>query len=138
MLVLAACFAAPLPAMPADGESGAGAAGAPIPFRKDDRDVTSGLSTTVGVLVLLALIGWGGLYALRRLRLAPPGLLGKAAGKARRVRLVETLRIDPRLTLYVVAADDKTLLLGRCGDTLVVASELPHEQSPGASAEPAP
>jgi hypothetical protein len=121
MLVLAACLAAPLPAMPADGEPGAGATGAPIPFRKDDRGATSGLSTTIGVLVLLALMGWGGLYALRRLKLAPQALMGKA----RRVRLVETLRIDPRLTLYVVAADDKTLLLGRCGDTLVVASELP-------------
>ena len=131
MLVLAACLAAPPPAMPADGESAANASGAPIPFRKDDRDATSGLSTTVGVLVLLALIGWGGLYALRRFKLAPPGFLGKAAGNARRVKVIETLRIDPRLTLYVVAADDKTLLLGRCGDTLVVASELPSSDAPG-------
>jgi hypothetical protein len=105
--------------------------GTAIPFKKDDRDAASGLPTAVAVLALLVLLGWGGLHALRRFKLAPPGL----AGKARRVRLIEAVRIDPKVTLYLVAADDRTLLLGRCGDTLVLASELAREARPSVSTE---
>ena len=119
----------------AEAESKAAASpGTAIPFRKDDRDAASGLSTAVAVLALLVLLGWGGLHALRRFKLAPPGL----AGKARRVRLIEAVRIDPKVTLYLVAADDRTLLLGRCGDTLVLASELAPEPPSSASAEAGP
>jgi hypothetical protein len=117
---------------PAQTQAAAAAASATgIPFRKDDRDVASGLPTTIGILVVLALLGWGGVHALRRSRLAPRVF----AGKVGRVRLIEAVRIDPRVTLYLVAADDRTLLLGRCGDKLVVASELRRAPASGDPAE---
>jgi hypothetical protein len=129
-LGLIACLAAsPRPALAQSEAGAAGAAVASIPFRKDDRDVGSGLPAAIGVLVFLALLGWGGTVALRRYKLAPPGF----AGKPKRVRLIESARIDARLTLYLVTADGKTLLLGRCGDSLIVASELPSVEAPGAA-----
>jgi len=57
---------------------------------------------------------------MRRYGFLPRGL----AGTSRRIRLIEALRLDGGVTLYLVAADDHTLLLGRCGNTLIVAAQL--------------
>jgi flagellar biogenesis protein FliO len=93
---------------------------AAIPFKKDERGAALDLPNIVAALVAVGLIGWGVLYALRRSNLLPNDLLRKS----RRVRVIEAVRLDSKATLYLVAADDRTLLLGRSGDALVVLSEL--------------
>ena len=66
------------------------------------------IGRSVGVLLLMlgAIAGLG--YLVRRLNLAPQAVRGKGP---RRLRVVETLVVDPRTRLVLVAADDKEHLL---------------------------
>jgi flagellar protein FliO/FliZ len=69
------------------------------------------------LLATLALIGLAGLGA-RRL-----GMLGGAApGRERRLKVVESLMLDPRRRLVIVAHDEREhlLLLSPAGDRVVI------------------
>jgi hypothetical protein len=84
-----------------------------IPYRKDDDagDLVVKVALGLGLSLVAA---FAILLALRRY-VAP---LQRGAG--RRLRLVETLRLTPKATLYLVEVDQRTLLVGQQGETLVV------------------
>lgn len=109
---------APMPAAPDSA----------IPFKKAEREPSSEWVQAFGALVLVGALAWAAVYALKRSRLAPGALRG-----ARRIRLVEMARLDTRVTLYLVEGEDRSYLLGRCGDSLVVIRDF--EGRPGASSE---
>lgn len=102
---------------------------APIPFKKDEPEGGAGLAQALAALALAAVAGGAAIYALRRSRLVP----GAWRGASRRITLVETMRLDPRVTLYLVVSDGRTFLLGRAGDSLVVLRESDAPASPGAA-----
>lgn len=125
-IVAAACLTG-APAAAADAPPAA--ADSAIPFKKAEREPSSEWVQAFGALVLVGALAWAAVYALKRSRLAPAALRG-----ARRIRLVETARLDTRVTLYLVEGEDRSYLLGRCGDSLVVIRDF--EGRPGASSEP--
>lgn len=95
-----------------------------IAFRKE---LTPGFDTgrwALGGVVALG-AGLGVLWLLRR-RL--PGLLPPAG--ARRLKLVESLRVSPRTTVLLVEVDGRMLVLGEHAGALVLLS-LPAEDRSG-------
>jgi len=109
------------------------APGAAIPFKKPAREMSSDWAQALGALVVIGALAWAAVYALKRSRFAPPTLRG-----GRRIRLVETARLDARVTLYLVTSDGRGLLLGRCGDTLVMIRDFEEPASAGAPGEATP
>lgn len=134
-LVLALALAAAVPggAAGAADVPRADSPGAAIPFKKTEREPSSDWAQALGALVVIGALAWAGLTALRRSRFAPGGLRG-----GRKIRLVETARLDARVTLYLVASEGRGLLLGRCGDTLVVIRDFDASASAGAHGEGTP
>lgn len=104
------------PAMAAGTEPGSDGKRAEIAFRKDALPGFDGGRWALGVVGALG-VGLGALWLLRR-RL--PGIL--PAGRERRIKLVETLRVSPRSTVIVVEVDGQMLVLGEHGGTLVLLS----------------
>lgn len=122
VLATALCAAA----LAADAPQPAAPGGA-IPF-KPVRESSPDWVQALGALVTVAALAWGAVYALKRARLVPT-LRG-----ARRIRLVETARLDARVTLYLVAGEGRRFLLGRCGDSLVVLRDF---EAPAAASDEA-
>jgi len=133
--VLAGTLAAGIaPAAAAADAPQAAAPGAAIPFKKAEREPSSDWAQAFAALIVVAGLAWAGLYALKRWRLVPAALGG---GAARRIRLLEAARLDARVTLYLVAGDGRTFLLGRCGDSLVLLRDFEAGMTPRIPAEAA-
>jgi flagellar biogenesis protein FliO len=124
-LVLAAVLLA-LPGVAGADAAQPAAPGAAIPFKKPERELASDWTRALAALVVAAGLGWAGLYALRRSRIVPAAL----RGGSRRIRLIETARLDARVTVYLVVSDGRGFLLGRCGDSLVVLRDFEAPASP--------
>jgi flagellar biogenesis protein FliO len=83
-----------------------------MPYKQGD-DIGASLGR-VGIGLTIALgVGVAALAAYKRLVLAP-----QAGG--RRMRLVETLRLGPKATVFLVEVDGSTLLIGQQGETLAL------------------
>lgn len=106
--------------------SGAVSGPASIPFKAGD-DLGTQLVRVAVVFVVLAAVFVAGVIAWRRLG-------GKApfAPRHRRLAVVETLRLSPRTTLFLVELDGEPLLLGQQGQTLTV---LANRAAAGAQAK---
>lgn len=81
-----------------------------IPFKQDEESTAALAGRGLAVLALGALAAYGGALALKRFGLARPGVAG-LAGKVRRVRLLETVRLSRRSVLHVVHYRGEELLL---------------------------
>ena len=86
---------------------------APIPFRKDDNAGALAVNVGLGLIVALGL-GIGVLYLLKRY------LVGMQRAPGRRLRVIETVRLSPKASLFLVECDNRALLIGQHGDTLAV------------------
>jgi len=88
----------------------------PIPFRKDDDagDLVVRVALGLGVSLLVA---FGILIAVRRY--GTP----LQRGTGRRLKLLESIRLTPKSALFLVSLDERTLLIGQQGETLVVLAE---------------
>jgi len=77
------------------------------------------------LIATLALIA-GAAYAARRLGMLQPGAAGQ-----KRMRITETLMLDPRRRLVIVRVDERehVLLLGPGGD--VVVGDMAAKETPG-------
>lgn len=80
------------------------------------------------LIATLALIG-GAAYAARRLGMLQPNAQG-----VRRMRITETLMLDPRRRMVIVRCDDREhlILCGPAGD-VVVSEMAAREAAPGGS-----
>jgi len=86
----------------------------PIPFKRDAEALDSGLALRVALaLGVVTALGIGGVYALKRFL---PGSLGGAAGASGRIKVLEVRRVTPRLTLFLVEIDGRTIALAQSGD----------------------
>ena len=80
----------------------------PSPIEEHGPRLVLALTAFVALSVLV-------LYVVRK-RL--PNLPTLAAG-GKRLRVVDRVRLNPRCTLFVVRLDEREILIGQCGDTLV-------------------
>ena len=99
-----------------------------IPYKQDSSAADALWRAGLG-LIALGAIALGVVYGYKRL----PRL--KGASVTRRLKVVETLRLSPRTTLFLVEMDRKSLLLSLSGQETRV---LVPPQSGGENAEPAP
>lgn len=104
-------FAEQTPPRPADAQGAQ-----PIPFRKDEGFGAMVLNAGLGLAVAIG-AAVGVLYLLRR------HLAGGQNAPGRRLRVIETVRLGPKTTLFLVAVDDRNLLIGQQGDTLVALAQ---------------
>jgi len=80
-----------------------------IAFKSDD-DLTAPLARVVVGLVLALGVGAAALAGYKRFT--------ATHGGTRRMRLIETLRLGPKATLFLVELDGRTLLIGQQGESL--------------------
>jgi flagellar biogenesis protein FliO len=97
----------------------------PIPFKREET-MASDIGQSLSVLVLLIALAWGGLYVSKKFM---PKLAAKNA-PGKRLQLIETQRLTPRTTLFVVQFDEKTLLLGQHGESITVLDTSPAGEQP--------
>ena len=85
-----------------------------IPFKRTEEasSPASLVRVVVGFGVVVAL-GIGAIYVLRRY---VPASVGRIAGKAGRIDILEIRRVTSQLTLFLVKIDDQTVLLAQSGD----------------------
>jgi flagellar biogenesis protein FliO len=109
-------------------------ASAPVAYRVDEHGGLGVLVVrVVGALLLVSALGVGLAFAAKRFM---PSVRGFSLDGTRRVQLLESHRITPRLTLYVIAFEGKTVLLAQSGDRLIDIDV--HRRERAADAESTP
>lgn len=110
--------------VPSAQEPPAAISGKPIPYKKEESGTGAAAGQSIVVLAVLLGLAWGGLVLVKRTlpqwRLKLP--LPLRSGAERRLKVIETVRLGPRSSLYLVQLDQKTLLLAQSGDNIVVAA----------------
>jgi flagellar biogenesis protein FliO len=109
-------------------------AAAPIAYRVDEHGGLGVLAVrVVGALLLVSALGVAVAFAAKRFM---PSVRGFSLDGTRRVQLLESHRITPRLTLYVIAFEGRTVLLAQSGDRLIDIDA--HRRGRAADAESTP
>jgi len=90
-----------------------------IPFKAENQSVGSDVFRVVLSLVVALGVGVGVLYVARH----HFSKLRGVSADTRRIRTLETLRLTPRTTLFLIEFDERVLLLGQHGDAISVISE---------------
>jgi flagellar biogenesis protein FliO len=93
-----------------------------IPYKKTDAGSAGTAGKSFSILALLLALACAGLFAFRRYFPQLPMSLKMPlkAGAPRRLTLVESMRLGPKASLYLVQMDGRTLLLGQSGDRITV------------------
>jgi uncharacterized membrane protein YeaQ/YmgE (transglycosylase-associated protein family) len=90
---------------------------APLHYKSDvEGGFGSLIIRVVGALLLVSAVGLGAVHGAKRLM---PGVRGYSHDGKRRVQLLETHRITPRLTLFVISYEGEALLLAQSGDRVI-------------------
>jgi len=88
-----------------------------IPFKRGEEVASAGsLLRVVLSLGFVVVAGVGVLYLLKRY---VPASLGRMAGSEGRIEILETRRVTPRLTLFLIKIDGETVLLTQSGDRVM-------------------
>lgn len=91
-------------------------AGGGLPYQEQGPSLGGLLLRSAGALALVALLALAAAAVAKRFI---PGLRGFSASGASRVQLLESKRITPKLTLFVVEFEGRRLLLAQSGDRVV-------------------
>jgi flagellar biogenesis protein FliO len=94
-----------------------------IPYKPQSGPGTATLiAQTLLVLAGVIALGFAGVYAMKRYL---PFIAGYTEKGQRRVQVIETRRLTPRATLFLVELDDMIFLLGQSGDRIVNLYQAP-------------
>ncbi len=99
---------------------------APSPWA--DAGLALGLILKLGLVVALI---YASLLGLRRWQIG-------GAGRARRLAVLETVRLSPRQAIHLVRAGERWLLVGATDQALALLSEIEAEPEAAPAAQPAP
>lgn len=91
-------------------------AGEALAFKQGGDSFGSALWHALGALVLVGLLAVTMAVLVKRFL---PGVRGYTSDGRKRVQLIETQRVTPKLTLLVIAYDGKEILLAQSGDQLL-------------------
>jgi flagellar biogenesis protein FliO len=93
-----------------------------IPYKKTDAGTGATAGKSFSILAVLVGLACAGLFVLRRyFPQLPMGLkMPLKAGAPRKLTLVESMRLGPKASLYLVQLEGRTLLLGQSGDSITV------------------
>ena len=94
------------------------APGRTIAFKQEE-DLATQLARVGAGLAIALLVGAVALVGYKRLIWTQGG--------GRRMRLIETLRLGPKASLFLVEVDGKTLLIGQYGESLAVLERPPRQ-----------
>ena len=101
-----------------------------VPYEEEGPSLGGLLLRSAGALALMALLALAGVAVAKRY---VPGLKGFSASGTSRLQLLESRRITPKLTLFVVEFEGRRLLLAQSGDRVVEIGASAREiQSAGA------
>lgn len=89
---------------------------AAIPFKPESNDVEQLAAKVIGSLVLVSLLGLGIIYALKRY--LPTGFRIDPA-KGQRVVFIESIRLNPKTTIYLFELDGSPLLIAQSSENIV-------------------
>jgi len=98
---------------------------APV-FRHDEVSFGSLLWRAVWGLVVIAALAFGVAFVAKRF---VPGVRGYSSGGRQRIEILESRRVTPRLTLHVVAFENREILLAQSGDQLLALQERTRNAS---------
>ncbi len=108
---------------PVDGQPSAIKNVHPIPYRSDTEKSVAGLGVRVAVIFAVILfLAFGSIYAIKRWL---PNIYTHRAGTNDLIRVQETRRITPRLTLLVLDFEGTRLLVAQSGDRTVTLAQSP-------------
>ena len=98
-----------------------------IPYKRTG-EVETGTSVVrvVSGLILVIAVGFGVILAIRRY--IPASYGASAASASRHIDLLETRRLTPRLTLYLLDVDGQKLLLAHSSEALTLQHLQPGEK----------
>lgn len=86
-----------------------------IPFKKSEESTSGLVLRVVGGLFVVALVGVGALFLLKRY--LPAGYLPASQG-AKRINVLEVRRLTPKVTLFLVEVDGVRILLSQNGERI--------------------
>lgn len=91
-----------------------------IPFKKEEASAGEMAGRSVAILVVLLGVACAGVVIARRHfpQLNVGTAFARVAGAKRRLKLVETMRLGPRASIYLVQLDGRELLLAQSGDAI--------------------
>lgn len=132
-LMMAISFGHPVPFAYGQTEATPNTTGKAIPFKKEETGTGEAAGQTFAILVALLGLACAGLVAAKRYfpQLPFDLKLPLKTGANRRLQLIETMRLSPRTSLYLVQLDDRLLLLAQNGDTVTT---IVNDHSAGSSA----
>ena len=110
-LVAALAIAGATPAQEAPAGKASAAPSRSVSFKREE-DLAAQLARIGAGLVIALGVGAAALVGYKRLITTQPG--------GRRMRLIETLRLGQKASLFLVELDGKTLLIGQYGESLAV------------------
>jgi flagellar biogenesis protein FliO len=95
-----------------------------IPFKTDDAILPGELRRVYGVLLVALLLAAAAAYALKRLQLKHPMLVGRDS----RIEVIESKRLSTLLTLHLVRVEGARYLLAQSGNQVVLLEKLGTQQ----------
>lgn len=93
----------------------------PIPFKATDSPLETHGSRVGWVVIGFLLVAWGAAYYLKRKN--PKAALQLLGRTSEELKILDKVRLNHRSHLYVVEFDNRKLLVGQTGDTLVTLAE---------------
>jgi len=102
---------------------------APLPYKlESDVGIGALVIRVVGGLLLVTGLAFGITLMAKRFM---PSVRGYSMDGKNRIQLLESRRLTPRLTLFAVEFDGKTVLLAQCGDNVIDLNVQGRERSNG-------
>ncbi|HKQ31378.1 MAG TPA: flagellar biosynthetic protein FliO [Burkholderiales bacterium] len=97
--------------------SGSGARDeAKIPYKGAESDGVGTAVRIIGVFLVVTLLAFVSIYMLKRFF---PSFYVHTTGTTQHIRIIETRRLTPRTTLFLVELDGARMLLAQSGDQIV-------------------
>jgi flagellar biogenesis protein FliO len=134
-VLLALTVPVPVPAAAAEHSGEAAAQGRSIPYRPEALEGDMHPAQVAAITLLMLGLAVAAIYALRKY--GPLAQFAKLRGvSSSRLTVVESLRLSPKLTLYVIEYNGDSVILAHSGDRVATVAHYPGGAAPGTTGAP--